>query len=261
MTLLDQFKSDFKTVFPNDLVDALIDSYVEIKTNYILEKWEPSELNGGKFVEATIRMIQFACFSGTYTPIGTSIRNTFAELQRIESSPTTNHDSYRLHIPRCLGAIYNIRNRRGVGHLSGDINANKADALVIITIAEWILAELYRLNYQITLPQAQSLVNNLVTRKLELVFEINGLKRILNPKLQIKDKILLLLYAENDLYTTIDNLCINLKYSNKTYLKNKLLKELDKLEFIELTADEKVYLLPPGSKYVEDNYENWKPKN
>lgn len=71
MTLLDQFKNDFKTVFPNDLVDALIDSYVEIKTNFILEKWEPSELNGGKFVEATIRMIQFTCFSGTYTPIGT----------------------------------------------------------------------------------------------------------------------------------------------------------------------------------------------
>jgi len=260
MTQIEQFKIDLKTIFPNDLVEALLDSYVEIKTNFIMEKWEPSELNGGKFVEAIIRVLQFACFGGVFTPIGTSIRNTFAELQRIEQSPSTIHDSYRLHIPRCLGAIYNIRNRRGVGHLSGDINPNKADALLIITITEWILAELYRLNYQITLPEAQLLVNNLVTRKLELVFELNGIKRILNPKLQIKDKIMLLLYAETDQYTTIDNLCINLKYKNKTYLKSKILKELDKEEYIELTEDEKIYLMPPGNKYVEDNYDKWKPK-
>ena len=145
MKLLQQFKIDFKTIFPIDLVDALIDCFAEIKTNYILEKWEPSELNGGKFVEVAIRILQFTCFGGKYTPIGISIGNTFAELQRIERIPATIHDSYRLHIPRCLGAIYNIRNRRGVGHLSGDINANKADALIVITISEWILAELYRL--------------------------------------------------------------------------------------------------------------------
>ncbi len=257
--MIDQFKKDLKAAFPRDIVDALLDSYVEIKTNFIIDKWEPSELNGGKFVEATLRILQFVCFGGVYTPVGTSIRNTFVELQRIEQSATTIIDSYRLHIPRCLGAIYNIRNRRGVGHLGGDINPNKADALLIITISEWILAELYRINYLITLPKAQELVNNLVSRKLELIFEINGVKRILNPKLKIKDQILLLLYSDNDQYLTIDNLCIHLKYNNKNYLKNKILAEIDNHKLIELTVDEKVYLLPPGRKYVEDNYENWKP--
>lgn len=193
-----------------------------------------------------------------HTPIGVSIRNIFAEIQRIEQSPSTILDSYRLHIPRCLGSIYNIRNRRGVGHLSGDINPNKADALLIITIAEWILAELYRINYTISLPAAQELVNNLDTRKFELVFEINGVKRVLNPKLKIKEQILLLLYADNNQYLTIENLCIHLKYKNKNYLKNKILAEIDKQQLIELTDDDKVFLLPPGMKYVEDNYEKWK---
>ncbi len=87
--MIRQFKNDLKIVFPTDLVEALLDSYVEIKTNFIIDKWEPAELNGGKFVEATIRILQFACF-GTHTPIGTSIRNTFAELQRIEQSPSKN---------------------------------------------------------------------------------------------------------------------------------------------------------------------------
>lgn len=57
-----EFKNDLKTVFPSDLVEALLDSYVEIKTNFIIDKWEPAELNGGKFVEATIRILQLACF-------------------------------------------------------------------------------------------------------------------------------------------------------------------------------------------------------
>lgn len=255
--MINQFKRDLDAVFPSDLVTALMDSYIEIKSNFMIDKWEPSELNGGKFVEATIRILQQVCF-GTYTPIGTSIRNTFSELQRIESSSTTILDSYRLHIPRCLGAIYNIRNRRGVGHLSGDINPNKSDALLIITISEWILAELYRINYRIPLAEAQNLVNVLVTRKFELIFEINGIKRVLNPNLKLKDKILLLLYSENSQFLTLDNLSTNLKYKNKSYLKTKVLSELDAEMLIEMDSSDKIYLLPPGIKYVEQNYENWK---
>lgn len=256
--MLNQFSTELKNVFPSELVDALLDSYVEIKTNFITQKWEPSELNGGKFVEAVVRILQHQ-IDGTYTPIGTSIRNTFAELERIQRAPSTILDSYRLHIPRCLGAIYNIRNRRGVGHLSGDVNPNKSDSLLIITISEWTLAELYRINYNISLTEAQELVDILVSRKLELVFDLNGIKRILNPKLKIKDQILLIMYSENSAFLTLENLCLHLKYKNKAYLKSKILSELDKNQFIELTDDEKIYLLPPGQKYVEDNYENWKP--
>lgn len=258
--MIAQFKSDLQSHFPNELVDALLDSYEEIKTNFILNKWEPSELNGGKFVEAAIRMLQFVCDSGSYTPIGTSIRNTFDELRRFERSSSSILDSYRLHIPRCLGAIYNLRNRRGVGHLGGDINPNKADAFLIISISEWVLAEIYRINFSIPLTEAQSMVDNLVSRKLELVFERDGIKRILNPKLPIKDKILLLLYSVESDKISIDELMIHLKYTNKSYLKTKILGKLDDEQLIELSANEEIYLLPPGNKYVEDNYENWKTK-
>jgi hypothetical protein len=255
--MIDQFKIALKAHFPDDLVEALISAYVEIKTNYIINKWEPSELNGGKFVEATVRLMQYAC-TGNYVPIGTSIRNMFNEIRQLEQTPATILDSYRLHIPRCLGAIYNIRNRRGVGHLGGDINPNKADAQLIITLAEWVLAELYRINYGISLEKAQALVDSLVSRKLELVFDINGLKRILNPKLSIKDKILLLLYSVDDPSITIDDLLKHLKYKNKSYLKSKVLSSLDEEQFLELDEHENLFILPPGIRYVEANYDNWK---
>ncbi|MCR9263041.1 MAG: hypothetical protein NXH86_02730 [Flavobacteriaceae bacterium] len=257
--MIDQFKIDLKAHFPHDLVDALISSYVEIKTNYIINKWEPSELNGGKFVEATIRLMQYAC-TGNYTPIGTSIRNMFNEIRQLEQSPSTILDSYRLNIPRCLGAIYNIRNRRGVGHLGGDVNPNKADAQLIITLSEWVLSELYRINYGVTLDKAQALVDALVSRKLELVFEINGMKRILNPKLSLKDKILLVLYSVEVPSISIDELLKHLKYKNKSYLQTKILTPLDEEQFIEMDENENLFILPPGINYVEANYENWKNK-
>jgi hypothetical protein len=253
--MIQQFKIDLKTKFPIDLVDALIDAYIGIKENFIINKWEPSELNGGKFVEATIRLLQNECF-GTYTPIGTSIRNTFNELKRCEQSPTTIHDSFRLHIPRCLGSIYNIRNRRGVGHLGGDINANKIDALLIITTVEWVLAELYRTCYTSSLEEAQILVNNLVSRKLELIFELNGRKRVLSSKISLKDKVLVLLYSYDSKNLSVDNLILDLKYKNKTYLKTQLLTKLEKDYFIEVDSDQIIHLLPPGIRYIEANYEN-----
>ncbi|APF20868.1 hypothetical protein Calab_1031 [Caldithrix abyssi DSM 13497] len=256
--MINQFKSDLKKVFPDQLVESLLNSYVEIKTNFILNKWEPSELNGGKFVEAALRILQYVCYSGRFTPIGTTIRNMFNEIKNLEQSPTTIHDSYRIHIPRCLGAIYNIRNRRGVGHISGDINPNKADAYLIITIVEWILAELYRMNFNVSLPEAQTIVDNLISRKLELIFELNGKKIILNPKLNIRDKILLLLYSSGSMGMFINEMMKHLKYKNKNYLKNKVLKNLDSEKLIELSENDCVFILPPGVKYVEDNYDNWK---
>jgi Mn-dependent DtxR family transcriptional regulator len=69
----------------------------------------------------------------------------------------------------------------------------------------------------------------------------------------------LIIYSEESEYVTLTNLCLHLKYNNQSYLKNKILKGLDKEEFIELTDDDKIYLLPPGEKYVEENYDSWKP--
>ena len=78
------------------------------------------------------------------------------------------------------------------------------------------MAELYRINYNISLAEAQDLVDILVSRKLELVFDLNGIKRILNPKLKIKDQILLIMYSENSAFLTLENLCLHLKYKKQS---------------------------------------------
>jgi hypothetical protein len=188
--MIDKIRADISKKYPKDLVDALIDSYIEIKEQYYLNKLEPSELNGGKFVEACARIIEHE-LTGQFTPLGTSIKNMVLLLRKFETSPASHHDSFRLHIPRALLSIYNIRNRRGVGHLGGDVNANIADATLIATSADWVLAELYRMFYTSTLEEAQAVVTQLVKRKISLVHEVGEIKRVLANFLNFKEQTLL----------------------------------------------------------------------
>ena len=62
--MLEQVRTDLKSKLPDDLVDALLNSYQEIKHNYIMGKHEPAELNGGKFCEVIVRIIQFETHQG-----------------------------------------------------------------------------------------------------------------------------------------------------------------------------------------------------
>ncbi len=144
--MIDKVTKDLKTAIPTDLVDYLMSAYSEIKENYLLERHEPSELNGGKFVEACYRIIEQAT-KGSYTAVGAHMPDMIGKLRAFEQLPATSAiESYRIHIPRALCMIYNIRNKRGVGHLGGDVNPNFTDSSMICACADWILAELLRIH-------------------------------------------------------------------------------------------------------------------
>jgi len=72
--MLEKIKADLKNKYPPEICDALIDSYFKIKEQYYLMNHEPSELNGGKFVEACIRLLQKE-LTGSYISIGNHIPN------------------------------------------------------------------------------------------------------------------------------------------------------------------------------------------
>ena len=107
--------------YPEELVDLLIDYFREIDRNYRLEKWKPSELDSGHFVEVARRVIENQLF-GSYTPVGSSLGSfNSGILTRYESG--SGDESYRIIIPRVLYAVYCVRNKRGVGHV-GAISPN-----------------------------------------------------------------------------------------------------------------------------------------
>lgn len=254
--MLENIKIDFSSHYPPELVQAMIESYKELKEYYYLNKHEPSELNGGKFVEACARILEQE-LRGTYTPLGTSILNMNQFLKSFETLPASHNDSLRIHIPRVLASIYNIRNRRGVGHLGGDVNANVADSTLIMSNCDWVMAEFYRMFYTAPLDEAQDVVNDLVSRKLFIVHNIDDAKRVLATFLSYKDQILLLLASIHPSKITDKKLCEHIEYSNFSLFKRRMLQVLHKERKIEYSKNGSVAILPPGLKYVENNYTDW----
>src|SRR5688572_15929335 len=126
-----------KGKFPADVVDAVLAAYKEIESNFALRKWKASELDAGHFVEAARRIVDHA-LTGSHIPIGKKLADfSDAELKRYEQQ--VGDESYRMLIPRILKSVYNIRNKRGIGHL-GSISANEMDATYIMYSAKWVLA-------------------------------------------------------------------------------------------------------------------------
>lgn len=233
------------------LVDQLLRSYSELKNNYYLGKHKPSELEGSHFAEVVIRILQFVT-TGTYTPLGEPLPRLDArELERYSQLPTNYPDSIRIHIPRAVFAIYGIRNRRGVGHVGGDVNPNLSDASFIVATCDWILSEIISLYYTSSLEKAQKLVDTLVTRKVPLIQDFDGFLKVLDPTLSVPRQVLLLLYQRGAAGASKRELGQWVKSS-----EGNLSKALNRLEhsqkYIHGVGDQYV-ITRSGEAFVEGN--------
>lgn len=252
--MLDKISKDLKTKLPTDLVDHLLSSYKEIKEHYFLGRHEPSELNGGKFVEASYRILEQET-RGSHTSVGVHTPDMIGKLRAFEQLPaTTSIESYRIHIPRTLTTIYNIRNKRGVGHLGGDVNPNFADSTFIVACADWTLAEFLRIHYACSLSDAQKIVDAIVLRPSFLIHKIDNIKRVLNPGLKHRDQVLVLLSSEHP-NTVLDIQLFNwIEPKSKATFINGVLKKLHSERLIEYRADKQCLISPTGLKYVDKNH-------
>jgi hypothetical protein len=157
--------------------------------------------------------------------------------------------------------MFNIRNQRGVGHLSGDVNPNYSDSTLLVASADWVLVELFRIHYQCSLDEAQEIVDTLVQRPLALVFELQERKRVLLPSLSHRDQTLLLLASECPEKVNIDLLLSWIEPANKSRYVNQILRSLHAQRFLEFDDDGGwCIILPPGLGYVESNYGMWLDK-
>jgi hypothetical protein len=179
--------------FPSQLVDELLECYVEQKRNLLLGNLRPNEIEGGRFAEAAFRFLEH--FVGwSVTPIGKSL-NTEGIIKRLQSLPaTTAPDSVRLHIPRALRVIYDIRNNRDAAHLADGIDPNLQDSTFVSASIDWVLAEFVRIAGGLTPEKAFSLVKAITIRSIPAVEDVGGYLKTLRPTLGPADRVLLLLY-------------------------------------------------------------------
>ena len=202
---------------PSNFRKNILKTYRDLKTRHSEAKYDASGLSAGKFCESVFRFVQHH-LTGSHVPFGTAIPNFVEECAKLVALPkTTGNESLRVVMPRTLVFVYTIRNKRGIGHVGGDVDANRLDSQIIATASDWILCELIRVFHSLSLEEAQDLVDSVSTRQVPDIWEVAGRKRVLRDDLDFKDKTLLLLYSSNDQTALVEDLFLWTKYSNQAY--------------------------------------------
>jgi hypothetical protein len=239
---------------PEGLRDPLIASYREIISNYAEHRWEPAELNGGKLSEVVYTIIEGA-ISGSFAAKPSKPPNMIKACRALEEKPAVSSRvgdrSFRILIPRVITALYEIRNNRNVGHVGGEVDPNHMDATAVLSMSSWVVAELVRIFHSVSTKVAQDSVDALIERKIPLIWEFEGVHRVLDPKMSAKDQTLLLLHQkiswvdEKDLVSWVE-------YSTLTMFRTRVLEPLHGDRLIEYDRKtRRARISPKGSKDVE----------
>jgi hypothetical protein len=148
--------------------------------------------------------------------------------------------------------MYSIRNKRGIGHVGGDVEANRIDSATLSRTADWVICELIRIYHGFSLEEAQDIVDSLAVRQLPDVWDVGGEKRVLIKGLTSSQEVLLLLYSSVESFVLAEDLCEWVEYSQKSMFRRNILKPLHKKRLIEYDEEtEIVYISPLGVKEVE----------
>ena len=121
--------------------------------------------------------------------------------------------------------------------MGGDVEANQIDISTIVRIADWVVCELIRIFHQLSLEEAQDIVDSISTRNIPDIWEVNGIKRILKEGLAYKDKVLLLAYSEPQTSVMVEDLFAWTEYSNYQVFIKKVILPLHEQRLIELTKN------------------------
>lgn len=221
------------------LVDEVLDAHTEAKRNYHLGGLRLSAVEGGRFCEAVFRILEERCW-GKSTPLGKSL-DTNGLIEKLANLPAADQpDAVRLHIPRALRMVYDIRNKRDAAHLADDIDPNLQDATLVVSVLDWVMAELVRLYHDVSADAAQRIVEDLVTKTAPVIQDFDGFLKVLNPDLSASDFCLVLLYQRGAQGATL----MDLRAWVRPKMRPNLKRTLDRL------VNDKSYVHSDGQRYV-----------
>jgi hypothetical protein len=243
---------DALSKIPTSFKERLLKTYIGLKNAYSEGSFDACGLRVGKFCEVFLRWLQYE-LTGKYVAFGSKIDNFTDECEKLAKAPkNSGHESVRILIPRALNFLYTLRNKRGIGHEGGDVDANRIDSSVAVSAADWCMSELIRLKYSASLEEAQAICDAVIARKLPQIWEVSGKKRVLNQKLNYVQQTLLLLYSTPDTAVPAEDLLAWTEHSNSAIYKRDILRRLHAARLIEYDEEiQMVSISPQGIVKVE----------
>lgn len=237
---------------PEPFRTKIVSQYLAVRDAFASGSHDTTGLRSGVFAEVVLRFLQHH-LTGTHTPFGSRLPQFDAECVRLQGLPaTTGHESLRIVIPRALVFMYTIRNKRGIGHVGGEIEANGIDAATCVRVCDWCLCELMRMFHGLSLEEAQSLLDTIAARILPSVWAVNGRKRVLDTSLDYRSQALLLLYSAADEAVLEEDLRDWIEYPQASRFRERVLTPLHTSRLVEWDRElGTVSLSPTGAQRVE----------
>ena len=119
-----------------DYRNRIIHSYLDLKSRHAEGKYDAAGVSAGKLCETVIRLLQHE-LKKAVTPFGQQITNFAGECDSFAQVPkTVANESLRIVIPRAISYLYTLRNKRGIGHAGGDVDANAIDGATITRVGD-----------------------------------------------------------------------------------------------------------------------------
>jgi hypothetical protein len=237
---------------PDGLRNALFEHFNQIVRNFRERRWEPSELNGGKFCEVVYSILK-GHVDGVFPSVPSKPRNMVEACRRLEQAPASFSRSLRIQIPRILIALYEIRSNRGVGHVGSDVDPNHMDAIAVLYMSKWVMAEIIRIFHSVDTKTATAAVETVIDITIPIIWEVNGKHRVLKTDLSMPDKTLLLLYklhsavSESDLVSWVE-------HSNPSVFRRDILRKLHNKRLIEYNESNRTATISPaGIAFVDES--------
>jgi hypothetical protein len=247
----DVVRTGLASVLNPQLVDELLEAHAEAKRNYFLGGLRLSEVEGGRFCEAAFRLLE-AITTSRFTPLGRSLQTDriIAALAKLPHGSYS--DAVRLHIPRALRLIYDVRNNRDAAHLADGIDPNTQDATLVVSVADWVLAEFVRLYHNVPADDAQDIVEQIVTREAPVIQDFGGFLKVLRPDLKPAQHCMVLLYHRGNAGATYDELKDWARPAMQSNLRRTLRGIVSDDAFAHHDG-QRYYITYKGQRYVERN--------
>jgi hypothetical protein len=228
-------------------------SYLSLRSAVADSAWDAAGLRAGIFCESVLRFLQQE-LTGTFTPFGDKLPVFTDECARLQRSPkTAGPESLRLILPRAIDLVYTLRNKRGIGHAGGDVEANQIDAVTAARVADWCVCELLRLKHAVSLEEAQAIVDSIAVRQLPEVWAVLGKRRVLDAGLDYKSQVLLLLHGADASGIAIEDLREWVEHDRPARFVERVVSPLHNERLVEYDRDSGMVLLSPtGAQRVEE---------
>jgi hypothetical protein len=219
-----------------------VDEFGKIVRNHSERRWEPTELSGGKLCEIVHSIVK-GKIDGNYPARASKPPNMFQACRQIEQTSGISR-SLKIQIPRVLVALYEIRNNRNVGHVGGEVDPNHMDAVCVLQMSKWLLAELVRIFHTCSVQEATAIVDALVEREVPLVWKVGERTRVLDANMSMKEKMLVLLHASAEPMQEQD-LVASIEHSNPSVFRRDVLRAAHKRRLVEYDEGKRLVTISP----------------